>query len=68
MTDLVAVLPHLTCADKFDMRMQGKLELLLHLLRVLGLRCMASTDSQHLIRLLLTGMLHLQKAQQVYIK
>ena len=61
LTDLVAVLPHLTTNDELDMRMQGKLELLLQLTRVLGLRCVASTDSQQLLRILLTGMLHPQE-------
>ena len=57
LTDLVACLPHLSTVDGLDMRMQGKLELLLQLIRVLGSRCLASTDSQQLVHLLLTGML-----------
>lgn len=57
LADLVAFLPHLTTADELDMRMQGKLDLLLQLIRVLGSRCLASTDSQQLVHLLLTGML-----------
>lgn len=57
LTDLVACLPHLSTVDELDMRMQGKLELLLQLICVLGSRCLASTDSQQLVYLLLTGML-----------
>lgn len=57
LADLVAFLPHLTTADELDMRMQGKLDLLLQLIHVLGSRCLASTDSQQLVHLLLTGML-----------
>lgn len=57
LADLVASLPHLTTADELDMRMQGKLDLLLQLIRVLGSRCLASTDSHQLVHLLLTGML-----------
>lgn len=55
LTELVACLPHLSTVDELDMRMQGKLELLLQLVRVLGSRCLASTDSQQLVHLLLTG-------------
>ncbi|KAL3156421.1 hypothetical protein ABBQ38_000732 [Trebouxia sp. C0009 RCD-2024] len=54
LADLVASLPHLTTADELDMRMQGKLDLLLQLIRVLGSRCLASTDSHQLVHLLLT--------------
>lgn len=56
LTDLVACLPQLSTVDELDMRMQGKLELLLQLVRVLGSRCLASTDSQQLVHLLLTGL------------
>ena len=52
---LVAVLPQLTTLDQHDKRMQGKLELTLQLIRVLGNRGLASTDSHHLVQLLLTG-------------
>ena len=58
LVQLVALLPHLKTVDERDMRMQGKLDLLLQLIHVLGSRCLASTDSQHLVHLLLTGVLH----------
>ena len=57
LTDLVACLPHLSTVDELDMRMQGKMELLLQLICVMGSRCLASADSQHLVYLLLTGVL-----------
>ena len=55
LSNLVALLPELNTLDDSDRRMQGKLELTLQLSRALGSRGLASTDSKHLVRLLLTG-------------
>ena len=55
LSNLVALLPELNTLDDGDRRMQGKLELTLQLSRALGSRGLASTDSKHLVRLLLTG-------------
>ncbi len=55
LSNLVVLLPQLSTVDEHDKRMQGKLELILQLICVLGNRGLASTDSQKLVHLLLTG-------------
>ena len=57
LSSMVVLLPQLTSVDEHDKRMQGKLELTLQLVRVLGTRSLASTDSHHLVHLLLSGRL-----------
>ena len=52
---LVALLPQLTMVDQHDQPMQGKLDLTLQLIRVLGSTGLASTDSHHLVHLFFTG-------------
>lgn len=55
LSNLVVLLPQLSTVDAHDKRMQGKLELILQLIHVLGNRGLASTDSHQLVHLLLTG-------------
>ena len=55
---LVQLLPDLTTVDEHDVRMQGKLELLLQLISVLGSHTLLSNESQQLVQLLLTGITH----------
>ncbi len=55
LSNLVVLLPQLSTVDEHDKRMQGKLELILQLIHVLGNRGLASTDSHQLVHLLLTG-------------
>ena len=55
LSKLVVLLPQLLTVDEHDKRMQGKLELILQLIHVLGNRGLASTDSHQLVHLLLTG-------------
>ncbi len=55
LSNLVVLLPQLSSVDEHDKRMQGKLELILQLIHVLGNRGLASTDSHQLVHLLLTG-------------
>lgn len=55
---LVKLLPDLTTVDEHDVRMQGKLELLLQLISVLGSHTLLSNESQQLVQLLLTGTVH----------
>ncbi len=55
LSNLVVLLPQLSTVDEHDMRMQGKLELILQLICALGNRGLASTDSHQLVHLLLTG-------------
>lgn len=55
---LVQLLPDLTTVDEHDVRMQGKLELLLQLISVLGSHTLLSNESQQLVQLLLTGTEH----------
>lgn len=57
LSKLVALMPQLTMVEQHDQPMQGKLDLTLHLIRVLGSRGLASTDSHHLVHLLFTGKL-----------
>lgn len=52
---LVQLLPSLSAVDEHDVRMQGKLELLLQLMHILGSQAMPSNESQQLVQLLMTG-------------
>ena len=55
MGSLVQLLPELSTVDEHDVRLQGKLELLLSLIIAFNSHGLPSHESQQLVHLLLTG-------------
>lgn len=60
---LVQLLPDLSAVDEHDLRMHGKLELVLQLILVCGSQALASNDCQQLVTLLMTGKTPVNKLQ-----
>ena len=58
LTSLSDLLPNLTTVNERDLRMQGKLEVVVQLIGAIGNHALPSSNSQQLVQLLLTGHNH----------